>query len=90
MASKKKSTKKLKKGKKVQHTKSLTVALIGRESAGTTPLSWCKIGGRVGRSCRRRNQMAKKKPAKKLTKSKKLEAAKPLFSGPSGTGKTMG
>jgi hypothetical protein len=35
-------------------------------------------------------KMAKKKPAKKLTKSKKLEAAKPLFSGPSGTGKTMG
>jgi len=38
MASKK-ATKKLKKGKKVQHTKNLTVALIGRESAGTTPVS---------------------------------------------------
>jgi hypothetical protein len=35
--------------------------------------------------------MAKKKSAKKkLTGSKKLEATKPLFIGPSATGKTMG
>jgi hypothetical protein len=34
--------------------------------------------------------MAKKKSAKKLKGSKKLEATKPLFTGPSGTGKTMG
>jgi hypothetical protein len=38
MASKK-PTKKLKKGKKVEHTKNLTVALASRESAGTAPLS---------------------------------------------------